>query len=559
MTDLPEGDEGLSWIVSRDPTKLLLIPGLRSASLIAAAAGDEEALECVRLTAQHFVGYVIEPMLNALDRACLAASELQVGTQAYRSFFGELRRVDPQLVRIFDDCRNHTRALLEQAAAAGELSAMKWLHAICPGRCLPRSSMLMSNAAAHGHLAVLRYLRSLPEPALWDKYTALRAVPNLECIKWLLSPDVPGCPCPCNARVLSRIAEFHGSSALKWFHVHGKLPAGLWNSSLPKYAAQTGNFGMLQWLIALRPPVQWDTGAAAAAAKRGDISMLSWMRQQDVPVPWDEEVTAAAAQNPDISMLKWLRAQDPPCPWNERTCERAAEGGFVDTLIWLRAQTPPCPFNMDCYDAAVCRCDVSLLEWLLEAGCPFEPDIALSVCTMGEVGLLQKFHAAGCLLDDACLHQAALAGDLKMLEWLCEQGCQLTGDLYHSAVAGDNIYVLKFLHRRKVPMTDCILNEIWCEDRPGSMLMGMADIGMKLPAEVRQQVMEARRAHCTFYGLIRWSRQASSDPRWPAHPAFNILAADSSGQALLTRLSLLPPELIRKIAIAAELQHDILD
>ena len=34
------------------------------------------------------------------------------------------------------------------------------------------------------------------------------------------------------------------------------------------------------------------------------------------------------------------------------------------------------------------------------------------------------------------------------------------------------------------------------------------------------------------------------------------MAADSSGQMLLTRLCLLPPELVDKIAQAAELPHD---
>ena len=43
-----------------------------------------------------------------------------------------------------------------------------------------------------------------------------------------------------------------------------------------------------------------------------------------------------------------------------------------------------------------------------------------------------------------------------------------------------------------------------------------------------------------------------------AHRAYDTLAEDTSGQMLLVRLCMLPPELIGKIAVAAELQHDLL-
>ncbi len=191
MIDVPADDEGLSWIVSRNPTKLLLVPGLRSASLIAAAAGDDRALKCVRLTAQHFAAYAGAFSLNPLDTVCLVASRVH-GMQAYSTFLAAIQRNDPQLASIFDDGRNHTRALLEEAVVAGELAAMKWLYAICPLTCFPESTLLMSNAAAHEQLAVLRYLRSVSEPKHWD--TERGPTPNLECIKWLLSADVPGGP-----------------------------------------------------------------------------------------------------------------------------------------------------------------------------------------------------------------------------------------------------------------------------------------------------------------------------------------------------------------------------
>ena len=89
------------------------------------------------------------------------------------------------------------------------------------------------------------------------------------------------------------------------------------------------------------------------------------------------------------------------------------------------------------------------------------------------------------------------------------------------------------------------------------VLMFLLDIGVPLPLATKRAVVLARKAQCTFHGLIRWCRKAVSDPSRAAHRAFDRLAEDGSGQMLLLRLSLLPAELINKIAVAAQIQHDI--
>ena len=50
-----------------------------------------------------------------------------------------------------------------------------------------------------------------------------------------------------------------------------------------------------------------------------------------------------------------------------------------------------------------------------------------------------------------------------------------------------------------------------------------------------------------------------SDPSRAAWSAFDELVEDSSGQMLLFQLTLLPAELINKIAVAADIQHDIFE
>ncbi len=555
MFDLPAGNEGLSWIVSKDPTKLLLIPGLQPSSVAAAAAGDQQAHAYLRSTAQHSVAYGGSRNLNRLDRACLAALDVK-DKQAHHAFLHELWMRDPQLALVFHARESHTGQLLEQAACAGEVSAMKWMQAICPLRFVSRSRELMLAAASHGRLEVLKYLQSGPNPEPWNQTFIVVARRHLECLKWMLSADAPGGPCPCQLNTLSIVAGHHGLAALQWFHAHCQLSETLWNIEVTGEAARLGDQAMLEWLRAQSPPVPWDACVCMAAAARGDISMLSWLRNQDPPAPWDEATTEVAAELPDMRTLIWLRAQDPPCPWDASSCEAAAGAGLTDTLVWLRGQNPPCPFSQDCTVAAAACGSIETLQWLLDNGCPIGPGTTAHVCASGDVAMLKRLCSAGALLDCRCHVLAADSGHLPVLEWLSEQGVQLD-DLYVEAASEGNRLVLKFLHDRKVRPHARILRVGFALSPP--MLMFLADIGMQIPPETRQQVTDARRAHCTFHGLLRWCQRAISDPSRGCHRAFDYMAADGTGQLLLTRLCLLPPELISKIAVAAQLQHDIFD
>ena len=138
-------------------------------------------------------------------------------------------------------------------------------------------------------------------------------------------------------------------------------------------------------------------------------------------------------------------------------------------------------------------------------------------------------------------------------------GYSLSGEFCQHAAKSGHSHVLRFLHRKGIPPPQHSAggNRYRFFRRP--MAIFLADIGYPLPEMTKREVTQARRAHCAFFGLVRWwgRVRALSDPSRDAHLAFDSLAKDRSGQLLLTRLSLLPPELIRKIAVAAELQHDI--
>ena len=531
MVDLPADAEGLSWIADGNPTQLLLVPGLQASSIVAAAVGDQQALACVRFAAQYFAASAGTLTFTPLDTACIDASKAG-GPGAHGNFLIALAEKDSQLAMVFGARQTHTREMLYDSAFAGELSALKWLRAICPQTTATpelRGRNLMECAAENGQLEVLKYLRSGPDPADWDEDVARVAAPHLDCIKWLLSTDAPGGPCPCADSTLHAIARHHGLPALQWLRANSGLPAGLWTDSL---------------LI--------------TAALLGDKPMLEWLR--GLAIPWSEWVTEAAARTA-LSILQWLRAQDPPCPWDAGMCMTAAAShGKLDILMWLRGQNPPCPWSEQCTKLAAELPTPQVLQWLHAKGCPFGPGTASSASLRKDPSMLKWLHSAGCPLESGCLRNAASLGNLPLLQWLCDQGCQLTGNLYLEAAQADHHHILRFLHRMKAPLHGADPNKRWRTYNCGTpSLMFCSDIDLQLPAEQQSRVKLARRAHCTFHGLVRWCKRAISDPSRGGHRAFDFRASDASGQLLLTRMCLLPPELVSKIAVAAGRQHDIFE
>ena len=129
MPDLPVDGKGLGWIVEQDPTKLLLIPGLRPASIVAAAAGDEQELTYPQCTAQHYAAHPDVGALKNLDRACMEAATLCCNLD-HEPFITALKSVNARVAHVYETRENHTIQLLIKAAQTGQLAPMMWLHAI---------------------------------------------------------------------------------------------------------------------------------------------------------------------------------------------------------------------------------------------------------------------------------------------------------------------------------------------------------------------------------------------------------------------------------------------
>ncbi|KAK9834797.1 hypothetical protein WJX74_010855 [Apatococcus lobatus] len=257
VLDLPEGSQGLSWIVGQGPLQLLLIPGLTAASIAAAAAGDRDALQCLRFAAQHSAALGSTQNVTALDKLCAEACSLEGPDDPDElKFF--LRQSDRQQLR--DICRarmESTTRLLDEAVAEGRLDSLKWLRALC--QSFPRDTALMKSAAQHGHLKILQFLRSGPHPASWDEEVTASASPHADCLVWLLSQEPP---CPFSPHIVTNIAETETLATLMTLRESAKLPSHLWDKSVCEAAAKAGNLAMLQYLRRQTPPVPWTSATA---------------------------------------------------------------------------------------------------------------------------------------------------------------------------------------------------------------------------------------------------------------------------------------------------------
>ncbi len=565
MLGLPTDSDGLGWIVSRGPLRILLIPNIHPASITAAAAGDVQALAYIRFTAQHHAAFPDGCSFTPWDKACHEAHK--TGSRAeYDNFRENLKKSDPQLGSVFDARSTSTRLMLLEAAVEGQLAAIKWIHAICLRTDL-QSQTLIQYAAAAGQLEVLKYMCVQPRTQLSHAQQNIaiprQAAEHLNCIKWLLSNHLSLDLYDFDFDVLLHVVESHGLATLQWCRESCEIPDSMWTENLLIHAAARADQPMLEWLRSLDPPVPCSPAVCRAAARHSNVSMLAWLRSLEPPCPWDATVTAAAASSGNMEALQWLRACNPPCPWGPSTCEGAAAAGRLDILMWLRGQTPPCPWDESCTEGAASQPNLEVLKWLQANGCPFGEHVTPMASSCRNLPMLEWLRSEGYSLHPSCLlHAMQQGGGMPMLEWLCEHGCIPTGDLYHSIYLVPRVHqsqMLKLLHRRGVllpgELSDLLKWPLYDLAQPS--LMFLADNGVQLPERQRKQVAQARQAHCTFHGLVRWCRQAVSDPSRGAHRAFDSMARDSSGQVLLSRLCMLPPELLDKIALAAELQHDI--
>ncbi|KAK9830714.1 hypothetical protein WJX74_003977 [Apatococcus lobatus] len=557
MLDLPLDSQGLAFLAASNPHDLLLIPGLLPASITAAALGDQQAASYLRFAAQQFAAFQ-SPRSDDIEDICAAATR-----EADHDDFSPYHEMQSLLQKgqerqsILSKRKEYSAELLCETTRRGMLAELKWLRGLCQHNA-DAESQLMGIAAGNGHLDVLQHLRSGPNPAPWGN-SCNRAVEHTDCLKWLLESG-----CPCQDRTLRGLAGRGHLDTLQWIRAHPRavVPSSSWNTTVIAAAVESSSLPLLQWLH--EPPVScpWDSSCTTAAAWNSDLPTLQWLRAQDPPCPLTSHAARAAAACGNLPMLQWLRAQG--CPWDAMCCYGAADNGSIAMLHWARAQHVPCPWNEMSTQAAAGKPSLECLQWLRaqDPPCPWNTGACVAAAS-ADFGVLKWLRAQDppCPWDAATAEQAAMYGNLPMLQWLHEQGCAIDGRAYLAAAflwqeQGPHKPILQWLHGLGVPAPAEPPAAAHIDDVP--VLLWWADNGFLLLPEHHKIVNRARRRYCTFHGLLRWFRRAVSNPTCGAHLAFDSFAPSNAGQDLLVRLCQLPPELITRIAVAADMQQDII-
>lgn len=325
MVELPDQHEGLSWIVSQGSSQLLLIPGVQAANLTAAAAGDAQALAYLRFAAQNYAGpgAVTSTPLNDM---CCAASD--VSSDEEQTEFERLFD-NAELRGVFDARRNFTMKLLLLATQQGRLAALKWLRALCH-QTWRDDDDLMEAAAEHGHLPVLKFLRSGPCPASWWYDLPCYATAHPDCFQWLcMQRDWEWEP-----EMLASLAANGNIPGLQLLRDHPDVQIECWNANVTTAAARgrpfrsaampTGNLEVLQWLRSQDPPLsmEWvrmlssrrdrQSGDAAVDASPGPTMPMATARVGRHMLSsrkWGPSGGAAMVASPGPTMSMELRVQ----------------------------------------------------------------------------------------------------------------------------------------------------------------------------------------------------------------------------------------------------------
>ena len=495
MADVPASGQGLTWIAAHGTAHLAFISGVRWAPIVAASLGDQQALAYLISRVQEHAAVDQHNASPSPHRDCKSSAP-EAGRPHRPANAGHgSTQLSPAHEGAGHSCR-------EQA----QLEA-----------CRDNTAKLLQKAAEQGEMASMRWLLALCHLSLHaDGGAAMTAAAghgNLEMLKLLQSGPHPAPWGSMSEPGVSDIirAAFPHPVCLRWLLARD-IPTHRFGfrSSWLATLIRNGHLQSLECLVVHFgfPAGTNPTQCMKVAVEHGRLPMVQYLWGQFPASEWPATVCSSAARHGHLHVLQWLRAQDPPCQWDADSTESAAHGGHLTTLQWLLAQDPPCPLKTD------------------------------------------------------CMNLVAYMGHLPMLEYLHSVGHSLDGSLYYHAVVGSRPHILQWLHRQAVPAPES-LPPLFSPGQKGvrrakhSLVMFIADIGAPLPDTALPKLMYARRRYCTFHGLLRWCRRAVSDPSMGMDRAFSCMTIDSCGEQLLIRLSLLPQELVNKIAAMAGLQHDI--
>lgn len=494
--ELQEQKDCLCWLLNTSPVKLQWTSALDKAASKAAAEGRIQVLEYLAVSVQK--SYHIAGQPDGLGtNQCIAAAE--AGQVAVLAWLDD---------HIDGDC--WTPSICQAAVRGSQMEALQWLCCVCSPPCACNADVL-EEAAGQGKLDFIKFLRSTQPPCPWGPSVCSAAVRYPDCLKFMRQQDPP---CPWHAAAMTAAAKQGDLELMKWMR-QGVDPCP-WHDQCTAIAAETGDLSMLQWLRTQTPdpcPLAWS--CMKAAASRGDLDMVKWMHAQD-PEEFGIMTMLSAIMSGHVEVVKWLRQQS--CPWSPADILSVIRRGSNELVQWLLSQEEPYPWHPDAPNEYAAAGNLTMLRWLHQAGYYITPDPKAAV-------------------------SAAISGNTEVLAWL----------LGHEAQASDQLDNWDKAHWNE----NLIRHSMYTKPWPVPTLMLWGSYQQPLTADLGKKLQLAWASYCAFHGLIRWQRNQVSMQSSGTKSAMN--AWDSShhpGQQLLIHLSRLPHDLVVKIAISANLQHD---
>jgi hypothetical protein len=169
-----------------------------------------------------------------------------------------------------------------------------------------------------------------PRPCPWTYKTAALAALNgdLPMFQYLIEGG-----CDWDSTVYGNAAANGHLHVLKWARARHD-PADF-DENTCAAAAHDGHLDCLEWLRAQDPPAEWHARVCSFAAHNGHIHVLKWLREQVPPCPWDGDCYEYATMHGHMDTIKWLMVQDNTPHFDVRRCINTAHMNGLHTGVMM--------------------------------------------------------------------------------------------------------------------------------------------------------------------------------------------------------------------------------
>lgn len=198
-----------------------------------------------------------------------------------------------------------------RVARNGHLDMLMWLRRRDPP--CQWDAATPYEAAKNGHLDVLTWCLTQDPPCPVDTSTLMGAIRagHLAIVVWLqTTPQVPHKEV-WNSKMTAEAAAYGHIHILRWLRYGLAIPRD-WDELACANAAQYGHLETLKWLRSQTMPCPWDKETCNVAAQYGKFDILKWARNQDPPCPWDTNAIRHAEVGKHMDIAQWIRGQHPP-------------------------------------------------------------------------------------------------------------------------------------------------------------------------------------------------------------------------------------------------------